>query len=240
MLHSKFSITELFSEDKSGSSSHKFKTLPLSDLVDYKNSKTTCSDKGLNHSGIYIFWWTGKIDELKSLNKRILLKGKVDKEASASNQKKEHHYHKIEFSTDWFPKLKQKRYALYVGKSTDIAKRFQWHLKIKTKHKSENKDVINWRAAMDLKSEYTSVYSPTTSCQFRSGIELLLKNKKFNTNEDFWNYVKENVSFSFLTFHNDTTKDKDSEKDLFVAERFYLEDYLIGTLRPWFNIDSER
>jgi hypothetical protein len=25
-----------------------------------------------------------------------------------------------------------------------------------------------------------------------------------------------------------------------VVERFYLEDYLIGALRPWFNVDSER
>lgn len=235
MLHSKFSIKELFSTNQSDSSNHKFKTLPMSELIDINKSKTSCSGKGLNHSGIYIFWWTGTKVELEGLNKQIRLKGKVNKDATPENLEEKHHFHNIEFSTKWFPELEQQRYALYVGKSTNIENRLRWHLKVGTTHN-------NWKKAqneMPNKGNFFPVYSPTTSCQFRSGIELLVKDKEFSE-EQFWNYVKENISFSYLTFHNPNLNEKQNEKDLFVAERFYLEDYLIGTLRPWFNIDSER
>jgi hypothetical protein len=65
----------------------------------------------------------------------------------------------------------------------------------------------------------------------------LLNNKEIGDKE-FWEFLQKNIAFSYLTFDDKDSNGKNI--DLFVAERFYLEDYLIGALRPWFNIDSER
>ena len=118
------------------------------------------------------------------------------------------------------------------------------HLKMGTSHK---KWIEDWNKKIEsqktyshqyvLRNGYYSVYSPTTSCQFRSGIELLFKTKEL-TESEFWKNIQDNIEFSYLTFEN--TDSQEPIKDRSVAERFYLEDYLIGALRPWFNIDSER
>jgi hypothetical protein len=42
--------------------------------------------------------------------------------------------------------------------------------------------------------------------------------------------IKKSVGYSYF----------DQFKDNAVAERFFAEDWLIGHLRPWFNVDSER
>jgi hypothetical protein len=243
MLYSEFSIEKLFPKKGESLSEIQFKTLPFSKLIDIKKSKTTCFDKGLNQPGIYVFWWVGTKKELEGLNRKILLKGKVDKLSKEHNGKLGHHCHEIDFSADWFPKNSD-RYALYVGKSTNIAKRFSLHLKMGTSHEKWNE---SWDQRIEskkadpnqcvLKNGYYSVYSPTTSCQFRSGIELLFKTKEL-TESEFWKNIQENIEFSYLTFENTDTNGP--IKDSSVAERFYLEDYLIGALRPWFNIDSER
>jgi len=43
--------------------------------------------------------------------------------------------------------------------------------------------------------------------------------------------IKDNVSFGYIDWFAKTNA---------IAERFYLEDRLIGSWRPWFNVDSER
>jgi hypothetical protein len=65
----------------------------------------------------------------------------------------------------------------------------------------------------------------TTSCQLRYGIEHV-----FRSAPKPLEIIFRSVGFSYSTdFPNDA-----------IAERFYAEDKLVGTWRPWFNIDSER
>ena len=65
----------------------------------------------------------------------------------------------------------------------------------------------------------------TTSCQLRFGIEHVFK-------EDMQplEIIHNKVGFSY--------EEMDGQDG--VVERFFKEDLLIGTWRPWFNIDSER
>ena len=65
----------------------------------------------------------------------------------------------------------------------------------------------------------------TTSCQLRFGIEHV-----FNDEPNPLELIFNKVSFSYSTDFNENA----------VAERFFKEDKLIGTWRPWFNTDSER
>jgi len=67
------------------------------------------------------------------------------------------------------------------------------------------------------------LYKKTTTCQLRSGFDYLYLNK----NDNIKNELMEHIYLS-LYYENDFVK------------RFYIEDYLIGKLRPWFNVDSER
>ena len=81
--------------------------------------------------------------------------------------------------------------------------------------------------------DYLKLYSPTTSCQFRSGIELLLIDEL--DEKLFWKTIEENICYSFYPLNS-----TDQKTDTDMPTRFYLEDYLIGKLRPWFNLDCER
>jgi hypothetical protein len=65
----------------------------------------------------------------------------------------------------------------------------------------------------------------TTSCQLRWGIEHV-----FPSENDPLSLIATSVGFSFRTDFRDNA----------IAERFFEEDRLVGTWRPWFNIDSER
>ncbi len=65
----------------------------------------------------------------------------------------------------------------------------------------------------------------TTSCQLRYGIEHI-----FNETEAPLEIIHNQIGYSYVT----------DFKDNGLVTRFYLEDLLIGTLRPWFNLDSER
>jgi|GEM_PF-2678078 len=176
-------------------------------------------------SGIYIFWWVGPKDELDKLSRKILLKGKAIKNRELKeNQSLTHVIHEIEYQTSWFPQLENNRYALYVGRSTSIYDRFLLHRYRKTlrdwpvKNKPENYHDFNL---------HVQLYKPTTSSQFRSGWQSLVRHLTFKESEQL---LKENVMFPYLPI---TSVDA-------IAKRFYLEDYLIGSLRPWFNLGSER
>ena len=65
----------------------------------------------------------------------------------------------------------------------------------------------------------------TTSCQLRWGIEHI-----FPQEANPLNVIMGNVGFSYRTDFPDNA----------IAERFFEEDRLVGSWRPWFNIDSER
>ncbi len=104
--------------------------------------------------------------------------------------------------------------CLYVGKSTNIRNRFSLHLKRGSPGRLHDAHPRNHKAA-----------PKTTSCQLRWGIEHIFPN-----DNNPLALVNTSVGFSY----------RDDFDDNAIAERFFEEDRLIGTWRPWFNIDSER
>lgn len=150
--------------------------------------------------GVYAFWWIGDRHTLLDANRRIILKGPKKKPVE------------VEYR-DWWPR--ELAYpCLYVGKSTNIRKRFSLHLKRGSPGRLHEAHPQNHKAVPG-----------TTSCQLRWGIEHV-----FPQNTDPLALIERHVGFSYRTDFDDNA----------IAERFFEEDRLVGTWRPWFNIDSER
>ncbi|MEX1014198.1 MAG: GIY-YIG nuclease family protein, partial [Candidatus Paceibacterota bacterium] len=117
------------------------------------------------------------------------------------------------YYSDWWPE--DLTYpCLYVGKSTNLKKRFSLHLKRGSVGRLH-----------DPHPEFEKASPVTTSCQVRWGIEHIFPNA-----ERPLQILCEKVGFSF-----ETSDGADA-----VSNRFYKEGYLIGRWRPWFNLDSER
>lgn len=114
---------------------------------------------------------------------------------------------------DWWP-ADLEYPCLYVGKSTNIKNRFSLHIKRGSEGRLHNPLPDNAKAK-----------PLTSSCQLRFGIEHVFPNEPNPLYVIF-----KNVGFSYRTDFSDNA----------IAERFYEEDRLVGTWRPWFNIDSER
>lgn len=114
---------------------------------------------------------------------------------------------------DWWPSAAPYP-CLYVGKSTDLKTRFRQHLLPGTAERAHQPLEGNFKAK-----------PRTTSCQLRFGIEHI-----FPQEQKPLKLISEHVGFSWC----------DEFPDNAVAERFFAEDRLVGYLRPWFNIDSER
>ena len=114
---------------------------------------------------------------------------------------------------DWWPD--DLHYpCLYVGRSTNLRQRIQRHVmasKVERLH--------------HIPSDGTKQKPETTTCQLRYGIEHIFPKDKEPLNKIF-----NQVGYSYRTEFGENA----------VAERFYTEDLLIGTWRPWFNVDSER
>jgi hypothetical protein len=217
---------------------------PLTKIINQENDKLTDElSKFVKVSGIYIFWWTGSANDLEKLNRKILLQGKKVDDTF--------HWHPIEWQMKWLVPIeieKRKHYALYVGKSTTLRSRIRQHFHFPMSHEVWAKQLQNPLNKLGKsKLEYKGMedhhngghiisYNPTTSCQFRAGMSLLCRDE---ADEMFWDFVKQNVKLSIFS-NEKKNNSKESEKKCFVAERFYLEDFLIGALRPWFNLDSER
>lgn len=114
---------------------------------------------------------------------------------------------------DWWPQ--ELAYpCLYVGKTTNVRARFSQHILRSKEGRLHEAHPENWKAKPH-----------NTSCQLRFGIEHV-----FPTAMDPLAIIRNSVGFSFRT----------DFKENAVAERFFEEDRLVGTWRPWFNIDSER
>ena len=103
---------------------------------------------------------------------------------------------------------------LYIGKTTKLKSRIRQHLLLKSPERVHHKP-----------RNFKKIKPKTTSCQLRAGVEYIFPNE--NKPRDF---ILNNVGLSFLEISG-----KES-----VSERFYLEDFAIGYLKPWFNLDSER
>jgi hypothetical protein len=150
--------------------------------------------------GVYAFWWIGDRSQLLGSNRRIVLKGPRKEPVL------------VEYR-DWWPK--ELHYpCLYVGKTTNVRKRFGLHIKRKCPGRLHESHPLNWKAV-----------PKTTSCQIRWGIEHI-----FPAEKDPLELILSSVGFSYRTDFSDNA----------IAERFFEEDRLVGAWRPWFNIDSER
>ncbi|WP_078392855.1 hypothetical protein [Shouchella patagoniensis] len=86
-------------------------------------------------------------------------------------------------------------------------------------------DSILKRVRQHLQINHTKYKGKTTADQLRRGIERL-----FYLHPHTANLIKNHVEYSFIPLHGVDD----------VINRFYLEDYAIGKLRPLFNIDIER
>jgi len=150
--------------------------------------------------GIYAFWWVGPKSLLINANRHIVLKGPGGSPVNVEYQ-------------DWWPSYLPYP-CLYVGKSTNIKKRFSLHIKRKCKGRLHNALSGNQKA-----KPYT------TSCQLRFGIEHV-----FPEEENPLEVIFNSVGFSYRTDFSENP----------IAERFFAEGFWIGTWRPWFNIGSER
>lgn len=103
---------------------------------------------------------------------------------------------------------------LYVGKtSSGINKRVGQHLMLKTKR------------ILPLGEKVEKAKAPTTSCQLRAGIEHF-----FQSEQDTRKLLLDNVGLSYVLL----------DGDQHAANRFYLEDFAIGLMRPPLNVDIER
>jgi len=117
----------------------------------------------------------------------------------------------IEQEIIWNWNLDNNNVCLYVGKSTDIKKRIGLHLLLGTNKLYEDNTA-------------KKIYKKNTSSQLRSGFEYLyLKENNVNIFEEMEKRLKLSIF----------------EENKF-ERRFYIEDYLVGKLLPWFNVDSER
>ena len=150
--------------------------------------------------GVYAFWWVGDKRTLLTSKREIVLKGPSGSRAHVEYQ-------------DWWPK-ELPFPCLYIGKSTNLRKRFSLHIKRGCPGRLHRAVRGNRKA-----TPYT------TSCQLRFGIEHI-----FPRVPDPLGIIYNSVGFSCSTAF---------EENAF-AERFFEEDRLVGYCRPWFNIDSER
>lgn len=150
--------------------------------------------------GVYAFWWLGDKGTLLNSNRTLALKGPNEVRVC------------VEYR-DWWP-AELTYPCLYVGKSTNLRKRFGQHIKRKSLGRLHPSHPENHKAEPN-----------TTSCQLRWGIEHIFPNEP-----NPLSLIYNSVGFSFRTDFGENA----------IAERFFEEDRLVGTWRPWFNIDSER
>jgi hypothetical protein len=148
--------------------------------------------------GVYAFWWVGERRKLLAASTHIILPGPGGRAVDV------HFMH-------WWPN--GLRYpCLYVGKSTNLRKRFCQHLM----RGSDGR--VHTIPASGRKQK-----AATTACQLRYGIEHIFP-KERNPPD----LIAKNVGFSYTVYPPEE-----------IAERCFQEDFLIGKWRPWFNVDSE-
>lgn len=169
---------------------------PLTDYVKFVGRKKSDYSNCPKESGLYAFWLKRPFEiPLKNYNYEV--KGPRGKS--------------IEFSWDWH--YSDDLELMYVGKTTNIPRRISMHLMLGRKSwydfgESSNPKFLN---------------KITTSCQFRAGLEHLIR----NTNHHYFDVLQYHIYLSIV-------------KEFCPIIRFYAEDLAIGQGLPWFNLDSER
>tara|TARA_A100000171_G_C2139729_1_gene153941 strand:+ start:1767 stop:2492 length:726 start_codon:yes stop_codon:yes gene_type:complete len=198
----------------------------------------------LKQQGIYAFWWNDNNGLLRkhllNPNTEYYLKGPHD------NSEKANHFLKVIFTKEWIDKASKDEYiCLYVGKSTNIKKRIDGHLRYNIDPENDNQySNTIWKDSMSknkpddhlshlwpecknknrlTKCRYGFGKKPNTVSQLRIGLERLF-------NRDALALIKENVEISFLLYPGKEN----------AINRFFIEDKLISSLYPILNIDVER
>jgi hypothetical protein len=200
-----------------------------------ENWHTTPKTDYYNFSGLYVFWWVGKKSVLDNAAVAHLNQGKQYKEqeddARFSLLDKEppiqeveglirpHLMHPLNFKFNWLPDDQYEWKApLYVGKASGVFDRVKHHLLW------HNNFVA---LSPNVKKYYPNILPRHTGRQqFRVGFEYLFQKLPVAKRHTL---LESNIALSVLPTPADD-----------VSFRFYEEDYMIGLLRPAFNVDSER
>ena len=150
--------------------------------------------------GVYAFWWVASKAQLMAANQYIVLNGPNQQPVD------------VEYEDWWPPELQYP--CLYVGKSTNIRKRFALHIK--------------QGSAVCLRQAHSGHVKPrpsVTTCQLRFGIEHI-----FPDEQNPLSMIFRSVGFSFRADFPENA----------IAEHFFEESRLVGIWCPWFNIEAER
>lgn len=204
----------------------------------------------LDAAGIYCFWLlTGqnKYDETVSarthwlqgkqynetLDKHRLdhtcqLIGKGTK-ADGEPTAKDHIFHKV----TWHFDNTHEPIPLYIGKTSNLFNRLKLHLSWPASFEQSATVELTDPTIKNSKAvTHTTIRKNNTSTQFRSCFEYLHRpvaegGLGVNAKDNNAHYARIGLSILPSGFPN-------------VEERFYLEDLLVGALKPPFNVDSER
>lgn len=157
--------------------------------------------------GLYSFWL---------IKEEVIDFDKLHFSLEVKSKKGQEDDHKVTW--DW--NHDKKYIPLYIGKSTVIGKRIRQHL-----------GPINENNWFENAPKGNFIYKRnSTTVQFRSGIEQLVRKNKSLTKSDNKNalhYFADKIIIKYF---------EESE----MVDRFYIEDFAIGYFKPWFNIDAER
>ncbi|NBR16002.1 MAG: hypothetical protein EBU01_15705, partial [Crocinitomicaceae bacterium] len=123
-------LNEPFNLENIFSTNNNWKHFDATKIINENNNGLTQKlDEFKGGKGTYIFWWTGTLEALNELNRKILLQGKKEGNTFL--------WHPIEIQTSWLVPIEiegQKRYALYVGKSTTLRNRIRQHFHFSLEH----------------------------------------------------------------------------------------------------------
>jgi hypothetical protein len=141
------------------------------------STRTRIASGALPHDGgVYAFWWTGPIENLRdNANRSIILRGPNKRPV------------RLEFDDEWLGLSTGLPVPLYVGKTADdLARRVGLHLKLKEPR------------ILDLGGSTQKQKRPTTSCQLRAGID-----HTFPTERDTRALILDHVGLSYVVLDGD-------------------------------------
>jgi hypothetical protein len=188
-----------------------------------------------NFSGLYVFWWFGPKQYLENAVHDHLIQGKQYKAVNddrryeligqaapvedVPGRVKSHLIQPVRYDFKWTADRFGERTALYAGKASGVFDRVKAHLQWQQQFAQFHASTDDERGARVLARH-------SGRQQLRAGFEYVFQNVIEKQRKEYLN------AYVGLTVYP-------SPADA-VSFRFYAEDYLIGTLRPAFNVDTER
>jgi|GEM_PF-1180940 len=156
------------------------KNINLLDIVDYLSDGSYRLKPNIfpNSGAVYVFWWTGSINQFMSENVNRIIRFK-----GPNGRKVE-----IEFSDEWIDQIHvEGKIPLYVGKTADsLQKRLSLHLQLKTKR------------GLSIGEKALGEERKTTSNQVRDRIE-----RMFLDESDIRELMLHNIGLSYVLLNGD-------------------------------------